>query len=734
MAEREIHLRDYFAVVRKHDFIVVVSFILVFGSALIVSLYMPRMYEASAVIEVQPSTSPSGLSSLMQNVMSNGADRISMETICKRFTSRSLLAETIRNLKKRIPEIGSSLGTPDALAPKILAKIVPDTRMIEVTVTMRRDEGGSQQAARVTNELISVMRTRRSAKTNSEMERRQHFINNEIEAVRTQISDSDRDIREFLKNSGDALVWTARADYILTRLSDQIEFKEANEMILIAEKSKLDDLKARLAKEPEWIEYSRTFSRDPLWDKYRTDLAELSKQLAAARAEELGDKNPKVKSLDAMIREIEGKMRDRAYEIMPESAKTESRNPTHQALLNQRIDTELRLITYESRREMAEETLRKLNDEKEQIFSEMPEKQFQLDKMQREAEYKVDIYRLLLARDLEAKIWASENSDDNSGETKSGIEIVDVAQPGGRPVSPRSRFIGIVAGLAGLAVGLAMTFLADYFESTYQSPDEAKKDLGVPVLGAIPFTKGRQAGDSMLPVLESLMSIESESFRSLVTNIEFSSPETPHDALLITSSGAGEGKSFIAANLAVAMAQGMGIKSKDDGKNGEGKIILVDCDMRKANQHKIFGINNEVGLTNLLVGNADLESVIQDTNIPNLKLISCGPTPPNPVELLRSKRMDEVLTQLRDACDVLLCDSPPVLPVADALILASKLEGVLFVADLNHTPREVIRQAKEQLSKPDIALLGMICNRVSSAKHGSYYHYKFADQSSRLNC
>ena len=346
--------------------------------------------------------------------------------------------------------------------------------MIEVTVTMRRDEGGSQQAARVANELISVMQIRRSAKTNSEMERRQHFINNEIEAVKAQISDSDQDIREFLKNSGDALVWTARADYILTRLSDQMEYKEANEMLLIAEKSKLDDLKARLAKEPEWIEYSRTFSRDPLWDKYRTDLAELRKQLAAARAEKLGDKNPGVKRLDAQIREIEGKMRDRAYEIMPESAKTESRNPTHQALLNQRIETELKLITYESRREMAEETLQKLNDEKEQIFSEMPEKQFQLDKMKREAEYKVDVYKGLLEKELEAKIWASENS--NAGRMKGGIEIVDIALPGSRPVSPRVKFIGAVAGLAGLAVGLVMAFLLEYFGDTYRSSEEAKED------------------------------------------------------------------------------------------------------------------------------------------------------------------------------------------------------------------------------------------------------------------
>jgi protein-tyrosine kinase len=221
-------------------------------------------------------------------------------------------------------------------------------------------------------------------------------------------------------------------------------------------------------------------------------------------------------------------------------------------------------------------------------------------------------------------------------------------------------------------------------------------------------------------VLESPASGAAESFSTLVTNIEFSSPETPYKTLLITSGSAEEGKSFVAANLAATMAQARtGL-----GTSATAQVILVDCDMRKPVQHKIFGVENQMGLSNLLVGNAELRSVIQDTGVPNLKLITCGPTPPNPVELLRSQRMSEVLDELRCAYGILLCDSPPVLPVADPLVLASKLDGVLLLADLGHTPREVISQAKEQISKLDVPLLGLICNKVGTAKYSSYYHHK----------
>jgi capsular exopolysaccharide synthesis family protein len=234
----------------------------------------------------------------------------------------------------------------------------------------------------------------------------------------------------------------------------------------------------------------------------------------------------------------------------------------------------------------------------------------------------------------------------------------------------------------------------------------------------IPVVKDQGGEASILPVLEAPMSPEAESFRTLVTNIEFSSTEGMHKALLVTSSGAGEGKSFVAANLAVAMAQ-----TKE-------RVILVDCDMRKASQHKIFRADNQVGLANLIVGNIDMQMALHDTDVPNLQLITCGPTPPNPVELLRSRRLADILEKLRGSCDMIICDSPPVLPVADALVMASRMDAILFVADLNRTPREVIRQAQEQLARLEVPLLGLICNRIGAVKYNSYYHYRASDKRS----
>jgi capsular exopolysaccharide synthesis family protein len=537
--------------------------------------------------------------------------------------------------------------------------------------------------------------------------------------VESQMGDSDQTITQFLESDGGPLVWSAESKHLMERLSSLIELREQSQTLIAAEQRKLNDLTARLEEEPEWVEHSKTFTRDHLWDKYRVDLAELRKELAAARTTS-GQKNPKVEALEAQISEIEKDMKDIGQEATSPSGRTESRSSTYQALLNQKIQAELDLIAHKAQLEMVDDMLNELSGEVELMLSEMPGKQFQLDKMNREVEYKVELYKSLLEKKLEAEIWASENSDDNSGEVRGGIEIVDTAQPGGRPVSPRIKFIGAIAALVGLVVGLGMAFLAEYFENTYQSTDEAKVDLDTLVLGTIPSIKIRHPGEFILPALDSATSAEAESFRTLVTNIEFSSSGKPYEGLLVTSSAAGEGKSFVAANLAVTMAH---IRS-DLGSAPEGQVILVDCDMRKAVQHKIFDVENQSGLANLLVGNADLRSVMQDTDVSNLKLITCGPAPPNPIELLRSQRAGKVLKELKEACGVLICDSPPILPVADALILATKLDGVLLVTDLDRTPREMIKQAREQLSKLDVPLLGLICNRVGTAKYGSYYHHK----------
>lgn len=466
MAEREVHLRDYIAVIRKHSFVVIISFLLVFGAALIVSLYMPRVFEATATIEVQSSSSKSsGLPNLMQSVMSSGVDQVSMQTVCRRFISRPILAEAIRNLKKTAPEMTGVPDVPEALASRIRMSIVPDTRMIEVTVKLRRNEGGSQWAVRIANELISVMQSHQSAKTDAEIEGRQTFISGKMSDAVSQISDSDQKIMQFLKDSGGPLVWSAQSEHLLGRLTNTIERKERSEMLIASEERKLEELNAKLQEEPEWIESSRTFTRDQLWDKHRTELVNLRRDLAAARTDS-GEKNPKVESLEAQIREVEAQMKDTAQMAASPSGRTEARNSMYNAILDQIIGVELSLIAYRTSLEISEARLNELDSEVEKMFLDLPEKQFELATMNQEARYKVAIYESLLGKELAAEIWANERRGDTSGKTKGGIEIVDTAQPGGRPVSPRVNFIGAVAGLIGLMIGLAMAFLAEYFENT----------------------------------------------------------------------------------------------------------------------------------------------------------------------------------------------------------------------------------------------------------------------------
>jgi uncharacterized protein involved in exopolysaccharide biosynthesis len=457
----EVHLRDYLAVIRRHGFVIIISFLLIFGSALIVSLYLPRIYEATATIEIQQSTAPSGISGIMQNFISRGVDQVSMETICKRFVSNSVLNETIRNLKKRSLYTYRDL-TPEFLAPRISAKIVPDTKMIEVKIKMRRDEGGSQRAAKIANELIQVIQDQRGEKTDAEIVRRQNFINEKIKSIESQIGNSDQNIKTFLKNKGNTIAWSARAEYLFNRISSLTDVKEMNESVLSAEQKIYNELKTRLSKEPEFIEYSRTLSQDVLWGKYKTDLADLNMRLIDARAE-FGDGYPRVKALQDQVNQINSKMKNLAQKAMEVSTKTESRNPTHQTLLDQLMESELNQIVYSARRDAAIKLLKQLTPEKEQILSEMPQNQYELDKMNREVGYKMDVYKDLLTKKVEAEIMALDSVGDNT-RIKGGIEVIDLAQPSSRPVSPRIKFIVTIASIVGFTVGLAMAFLTEYIE------------------------------------------------------------------------------------------------------------------------------------------------------------------------------------------------------------------------------------------------------------------------------
>ena len=193
-----------------------------------------------------------------------------------------------------------------------------------------------------------------------------------------------------------------------------------------------------------------------------------------------------------------------------------------------------------------------------------------------------------------------------------------------------------------------------------------------------------------------------EAYRTLRTNVDFSGLDRSIHALLVTSVAPVEGKSLTLANLAVAMAQ------------GDKRTILVDADLRRPTLHTLFGLNNDKGLTSLFIdAKGPIEPALKDVKVPNLQVLTSGPLPPNPAEVLGSQRMLDVIAALKQRADIILFDAPPVIAVTDAAVLGKRVDGVVLVVEAGQTRREHARRAKEQLEKLNIRIVGAVLNGAS---------------------
>lgn len=214
-----------------------------------------------------------------------------------------------------------------------------------------------------------------------------------------------------------------------------------------------------------------------------------------------------------------------------------------------------------------------------------------------------------------------------------------------------------------------------------------------------------------LIALKNPKSRSAEAFRTLRTNIQFSSLDTELKSIVVTSSGSGEGKSTVMANLAITMAE--------SGK----RVILVDCDLRKPSIHKKMGVTNSVGLTNILVQNIKKEECMAQSTVKNLFILTSGPIPPNPAELLGTKKMRDFIEDLKREFDMVLIDAPPVLAVTDAQILSTIADGVIFVASYGEAQKNAMVDAKELIDKVGGKVIGIVFNKVPEAVSGYYGKY-----------
>ena len=420
-------------------------------------------------------------------------------------------------------------------------------------------------------------------------------------------------------------------------------------------------------------------------EKLRENYLDLSKIKADLDAR-YGEKHPKIDNIQKQLEAIQRDYRRELDQVLKAFDKR------YQALL----DTESGLSKW-------------MHQEKQQAL-ELAKLEVEYRPLSRDAENNAKMFGLISQRQKEIDLTGLLRSNN--------VRILDSAITPRWPVSPRLSFNLAVGLFAGLVLGMLLMLGIEALDNTIKTPEAAEALVGAPLLGMLPIlVHARQrtaenATERDLTVFKEPTSAAAEACRSIRTNLMFLSAEKDVHVLVVTSPGPQDGKTTAAISLAITMAQ------------GGARVLLVDTDMRKPRIHRSFGLKSDRGLSTVMMGDAKLADVVFHSEVPNLDVLPCGPTPPNPAELIHTDRFREILEQCKRDYSRVVLDSPPAGFVTDPAILGNLADGVVLVVRAGHTTREAVSFARRQINDARARILGVIINRTDR-RAGGYGYYSY---------
>ena len=479
-------------------------------------------------------------------------------------------------------------------------------------------------------------------------------------------------------------------------------------------------------------------------------LADLNNRLTAAEAERIGleaqarlikqrqyDSLPSVidnsliQSLRAQVAQIEAEHAKLGAQFLPgypRLAQLKAQLEESKVRLAQQINNVVKGVMSAFLAARGKERALRLQMEKQKAETlKLKDASVEYSILAREADTNKQLYDSVLGRYKEISLAA--------GVPSANVSIVDRAEIPRQPSKPNKRLNLMLGALLGLLGGLGFALMLEHLDNTLRTPAEVERYLGlanlvvVPDFLSLPKTRWpwnsvnhRQGANSRMalslprnapPALSGSLSVVSEAYRKLRTAIFLSRAETPPKTILFTSATAAEGKTITAANTAIALAH--------QGST----VLLIDADLHRPSCHKALKIPGAQGLADYLAGQLDLHRAIKPTSVANLSVMNCGSIPPSPTELIGSKKMRETLDRLKENYDFLVIDSPPVMPVSDAVVLSSLADGMIFVVEAQRTPKHLVRTAIAQLGSNQSKILGIVLNRVDirGPEYREYYHY-----------
>jgi succinoglycan biosynthesis transport protein ExoP len=707
--EEEVHLRDYLRVILKRRWMIATVFLVLVTTVIISNLNMDPVYQATTQILIDKENP--NVVNIEEVVGINAADRDYYQTQYEILKSKSLALKVIKDLDlKNSPEFAPKNGgfslmrvlssvlewikgitssaenpadrnfNPDheynqiikAYLERLDISPIRNSRLVVVSF-----EGGDPAIiARIANTHAKLYTESGLERKYSASEDAVAWLNLRIKEEAEILKEKETDIQEFREKEGLAAVdFEERQGIIIQSLNDL----NAALIQSTTERLKKGNLFAeltRLSQQPEMIESMPAIVSNQVIQELKSQYVELTGEYYNL-SNKYGKEHPKMVRLSAAMKGINEKIAQEVKKTL------------------QSVETEYRVALAE------EESIQKAMEEKKREALALNAKQIGYNSLKRDMETSRSLYESLLKRVKEAGL--------TEGLEATNIMVVDPARIPDHPVKPKKARNVLLAIIVGLTLGVGMAFFFEYLDNTINTPDELERYFKVPFLGVVSKFKVDTASEEII-VHSNPKSNVAEDFRTIRTNLLFSSPDVKKKHILITSPLPGDGKTLQAANIAVSFAQ--------MGK----KILLLDGDMRKPRLHEIFNLERSPGLSEYLAGK---ESRPQPTGITGLEVFTSGMTCPNPAELLGSKRMKELLESERakNDFDMVIIDSPPILSVADAAILSAVTDGVVLIVNAGSTPRPAIQRAIQQLSDVEAKLIGCVLNDMDFEKESYYYSY-----------
>jgi capsular exopolysaccharide synthesis family protein len=703
-------LRDYLRILRKHRWLIATIVLVTVTLVTIVSYRMAPVYKAVTRLEIS-GESPE-MANLQQLLTVLPTDEEFLQTQVRILTSDDLALQTARALRlHEKPEFQVRAENVPAGTPFTPAE---ETRLIEMfrfsldvqllrasrLVEIKFESTDPRLAADVANKLAEIYIENNFRKKYDSTMQAQEWMSGQL-----------RELRDKMEKSHEALVAYEREKQIFAINEGQnvtlAKLGELNKELTLAQSERIvRESQLQLLRSRKLEEVPAVANNQVVVDSQKR-LAMLTEELAEARSP-LGPNHPKVKQLEEQIAEVRSQIE------------------REKQLAANRIESEYQAAV------RREQLLRQAVKNQEVAAGEMNQRLVEYSVLKREYETNQQLYEGLLTRVKEAGVSAGLKANN--------IHVVDRARPPIRPVRPRKMLNILISLVVGLVVGGLLAIFNEYLDNSVKVPEEVESLVNLPALGIIPSamsvsgakrgyyslsgnSKGRAlanvgSGAHELATIAQPHSVIAEAYRALRTSILLSTSKHPPQTILVTSGQPREGKTTTALNLAITLAQ-----------RGD-RVVLIDSDLRRPRVHRSFGLANDVGLSSYLAGVIGVDDLPRPVpHIPNLYVVSSGPTPPNPAELLSSEPMDLLFRELRRQFDFVVMDSPPTISVADSMILAARADGVILVVHGGVTTRESLRQTHKMLSSVSARMIGVVLNNVDvrSADYQYYYSYYYGD-------